>query len=206
MIKLKWEIIWTGRLPHLSGLPHLPGDPHLHVNKPLAWKKLKTGIALSSFSFSFSHFRPRDGTPEFLSNVDLRTCMTCTYICMHNLWNDKRQFPWRTSRDLNCANKTYKLKVYYITCSTLDNWGRNIYPQYTPHCYRPYVLKPWLPSVNQIRQNIMSELTQQDGTAKEDGKPSVTIILFEKSSSPRRSGGGAGKGIWIWILHRKKSM
>ena len=25
--KLKWEIIWTGRLLHLSGLPHLPGVP-----------------------------------------------------------------------------------------------------------------------------------------------------------------------------------
>ena len=25
VIKLKWEIIWTGELPHLSGLPHLPG-------------------------------------------------------------------------------------------------------------------------------------------------------------------------------------
>ena len=24
VIKLKWEIIWTGRLPHLSGLPFLP--------------------------------------------------------------------------------------------------------------------------------------------------------------------------------------
>ena len=27
VIKLKWEIIWTGGLPHLSGLPHLPGVP-----------------------------------------------------------------------------------------------------------------------------------------------------------------------------------
>ena len=35
VIKLKWEIIWTGGLPHLSGLPHLPGVPHLHVNRPL---------------------------------------------------------------------------------------------------------------------------------------------------------------------------
>ena len=25
VIKLKWEIIWTGGLPHLSWLPHLPG-------------------------------------------------------------------------------------------------------------------------------------------------------------------------------------
>ena len=27
VIKLKWEIIWTGRLLHLSGLPHLLGSP-----------------------------------------------------------------------------------------------------------------------------------------------------------------------------------
>ena len=27
VIKLKWEIIWTNGLPHLSGLPHLPGVP-----------------------------------------------------------------------------------------------------------------------------------------------------------------------------------
>ena len=35
MFKLKWEIIWTDGLPHLSQLPHLPGVPHLHVNRPL---------------------------------------------------------------------------------------------------------------------------------------------------------------------------
>ena len=35
MITLKWEIIWTGGLPHLSRLPHLPGVPHLHVNRAL---------------------------------------------------------------------------------------------------------------------------------------------------------------------------
>ena len=35
VIKLKWEIIWTNGLPHLSGLPQLPGVPHLHVNRPL---------------------------------------------------------------------------------------------------------------------------------------------------------------------------
>ena len=34
VIKLKWEIIWTGGLRHLGGLPHLPGVPHLHVNRP----------------------------------------------------------------------------------------------------------------------------------------------------------------------------
>ena len=36
VIKLKiWEIIWTGRCPHLSGLTLLPGVPHLHVNRPV---------------------------------------------------------------------------------------------------------------------------------------------------------------------------
>ena len=37
VIKLKWEIIWTGGLLHLSGLPHLPGVPHLHINRPLVF-------------------------------------------------------------------------------------------------------------------------------------------------------------------------
>ena len=32
--QLKWEILRTGGLSHLTGLPHLPGVPHLHVNKP----------------------------------------------------------------------------------------------------------------------------------------------------------------------------
>ena len=35
VIKLKWEIIWTGGLPQLSWLPHLTGVPHLKVNRPL---------------------------------------------------------------------------------------------------------------------------------------------------------------------------
>ena len=35
VIKLKWEIMWTGELPHLSRSPHLPRVPHLHVNRSL---------------------------------------------------------------------------------------------------------------------------------------------------------------------------
>ena len=27
--------MWTGELPHLSGLTHLSGVPHLHVNRSL---------------------------------------------------------------------------------------------------------------------------------------------------------------------------
>ena len=49
VIKLKWEIIWTGGLPHLSGLPHLPGVPHLHVNRPLdaSFRKIVISFMLS---------------------------------------------------------------------------------------------------------------------------------------------------------------
>ena len=35
VFKLKREIIWTGKLPQLSGLPHLTGVPHNLVNRPL---------------------------------------------------------------------------------------------------------------------------------------------------------------------------
>ena len=35
VIELKWVIIWTGGLPHLSGLPHLHGVSHLHLSRPL---------------------------------------------------------------------------------------------------------------------------------------------------------------------------
>ena len=34
VVKIKWEIIWKGGLPHLGRLPHPPGVPHLHVNRP----------------------------------------------------------------------------------------------------------------------------------------------------------------------------
>ena len=44
VIKLKWEILWTGGLPHLSGLPHLPGVPHLHVNRPLLKSHSRQGL------------------------------------------------------------------------------------------------------------------------------------------------------------------
>ena len=39
-IKLNWEIVWTG------GLPHLPGVPHLHVNRPIVggWLAWASGL------------------------------------------------------------------------------------------------------------------------------------------------------------------
>ena len=42
VIKLNWEIVWTGGLPHISALPNLPGVPHLHVNRP--WVRLPTAF------------------------------------------------------------------------------------------------------------------------------------------------------------------
>ena len=30
----------------------------------------------------------------------------CRYVCMHDLWKDKRQIPWRTSRGVNWRNVT----------------------------------------------------------------------------------------------------
>ena len=56
----------------------------------------------------FSHYRPRDGTPE--NCFFLKSSYSRAYVCMRNLWKDKRQIPWRTSRGLNWENKTYKLK------------------------------------------------------------------------------------------------
>jgi len=35
VIKIKWEIIWTSGLPHLSGLLHGTGVPYLYVNRSL---------------------------------------------------------------------------------------------------------------------------------------------------------------------------
>ena len=31
--QIKMRSLWTGGLPHLSGLPRLPGVAHLHVNR-----------------------------------------------------------------------------------------------------------------------------------------------------------------------------
>ena len=45
VIKLKWEIIWTGVLPYLSRLPHLTGAPQLHINRPSGGEKTRTGAS-----------------------------------------------------------------------------------------------------------------------------------------------------------------
>ena len=49
VIKLIWEIIWTGRLPHLSELPHLTGVPHIYVNRPLDYEEPDYPIQLSNY-------------------------------------------------------------------------------------------------------------------------------------------------------------
>ena len=65
VIKLEWEIIWTGRLPHLNGLSHLPGVPHLHVNRPypgkreghslVCWRERKKGNGFVKQNNNFLH-------------------------------------------------------------------------------------------------------------------------------------------------------
>ena len=66
VIKLKWEIIWTGGLPHQSGLPHLPGVPDLHVNrrKPVARMAQFSQLCLELFFvkifFQYLVLRARD--------------------------------------------------------------------------------------------------------------------------------------------------
>ena len=66
VIKLKWEIIWTGGLPHQSGLPHLPGVPDLHLNrcKPVAGVAHFSHLCLELFFvkifFQYLVLRARD--------------------------------------------------------------------------------------------------------------------------------------------------
>ena len=43
VIKLIWNIIWTGGLPYQSGLPRLPGVPHLHANRPPVFRLRANG-------------------------------------------------------------------------------------------------------------------------------------------------------------------
>ena len=69
VIKIKWEIIWTG------GLPHLPGVPHLHLNRPL--KALGNCIAcrlLNHESNERNHwniFRSDNNKPEIRLKLNL---------------------------------------------------------------------------------------------------------------------------------------
>ena len=68
----------------------------------------------------FSHFRPRDYTQENCFSQMSSHARASTYICMHNLWQEKRHIPWRTVRGLNWESKTYKLKR-----SIQDNYFQN---------------------------------------------------------------------------------
>ena len=54
--------------------------------------------------------RPRDGTTEnYFFQMSFYACASAC-ISMHNLQEDKRQIPCRTSRGQNWENKAYKLK------------------------------------------------------------------------------------------------
>ena len=59
----------------------------------------------------FSHFRPRDVTPEVCFFQLSSYVRVSTWICMHNLWKDKRHILLRTSCVLNWESKTCMLKI-----------------------------------------------------------------------------------------------
>ena len=72
--KLKWEIIWTVGLPHLSELPHLPGVPHLHVNRPSVAVTIRQEI-ISFFLYLFNTQQNSRKRPVFKRRK---------YICLSN--------------------------------------------------------------------------------------------------------------------------
>ena len=82
VIKLKWEIVWTG------GLPHLPGVPRLHVNRPL-------GVEESRLDSTYSL--------RYLSLSDsIRQCVQYSFslnfiFSVFGDWIWKLRFWWRSS-------------------------------------------------------------------------------------------------------------
>ena len=108
MIKIKYEIIWTG------GLPHLPGVPYLHVNRPLIYSALcRVGyakdrgspsyIARNSFVFfcspkflHVSYFYVCAGTHEAIVHceIDLASCTTGLYFPHSSTFLIRSHIPW----------------------------------------------------------------------------------------------------------------
>ena len=72
----------------------------------------KSDLYLTFFSLYvlFSHFTPRDVTREICFFQLSSHFRVSTWICMHNLWKDKRHIPLRTSCVLNWESKTSVLK------------------------------------------------------------------------------------------------
>ena len=56
---------------------------------------------------------------------------------MHQLWKDKRQIPWRTSRGLNWENKTYKLQCrkVFLAASSLSSAPNLVRGVHTRVCW-----------------------------------------------------------------------
>ena len=114
-MRLKWEIIWTGGLPHLSELPHLPGVPHLHVNRPLSNDdgdgnekgKNATGWRKNNFARFFVH-------------CTLTTTWKCLISCFVEDVNIRQRlsFPFP---ELLCHLLEFNSR---IICQYLMNWAR----------------------------------------------------------------------------------
>ena len=69
VIKLKWEIIWTG------GLPQLPGVPHLQENRPLvSWLHIMSRIHAQSNPIARTYFKFLLSTLTTSTNWDLEIC------------------------------------------------------------------------------------------------------------------------------------
>ena len=74
------------------------------------WQNMMNIDFFLAWHVFFSHFRPRDFSQENCFSQMSSHARASTYICMHNLWQEKRHIPWRTARGLNWESKTYKLK------------------------------------------------------------------------------------------------
>ena len=94
--KLKWEIIWTVGLPHLSELPHLPGVPHLHVNRPSVAVTIRQEI-ISFFLYLFNTQQNSRKRPVF---------KRIKYICLSNTLPKLLKLQYLQTRILCLITKT----------------------------------------------------------------------------------------------------
>ena len=94
MIKLKWEIIWTRGLSHLSGLPHLPGVPHPHVNRPQVVISIKLGR-----SFFFYLKPPLNFVQWNITNVYILFTFIHSYLfAISHIITIKLNYYWKVKR------------------------------------------------------------------------------------------------------------
>ena len=93
VIKLKWDIIWIGGLPHLRGLPHLPRVPPSPCKQALISPIQTTWYSPGNLPFVFS----------LIMHTYTRGCM-----CVRR--HLKETVFWGPITWSERENKTYKLK------------------------------------------------------------------------------------------------